>query len=763
MQLIMSVLTVLLFSAVASLCRSRTGGGGFEGSFQFFGWGLRQVSSPMGAVGTLETLDAISNPEAKYATLVVAICCWIVSIAVFSFITGSIVNWFRNRSQLIEAGKVRYRFRNHGIIIGWDFQGVATVLAMLDRWNLREVVVLSRLLAANIRAELESEIDAKTMRRVFVCNGAADMPDELASLRPERARAIVILGDDDAPDHDVRNLRLGTEFRRTIQRAFRKHPRKSGSPPIRLFVSVSDSNSLSLAQFYPSEALKVEDGIEMHVVNFCQAVVRDLFSSFSQFIEWNTGRKKGVYETPYMPLAFKRGAEANGVHLVISGIGDMAKALVLELVPLLGGNRGNGRITLFSDNASDLGRFSASRPFDRLIGVSVEFCAMAIDSPQGVSRLSEIVRDESSSVTICLTGASPDGTWSTAVRLLPVLRFENVRVLVERRTPATRVNKMAPLDMMGLRNVHFFGFTDWFFASFADRLALVNKLLPETSKYTSDRFFDESFTDGLLENLYANGFRFEYNPKRVRKPVAELSDAESEALSRFEHLRISNCRILRGVEPGDLDDPVFKTSTSLVSWEHLPKNARDGYLRRIRSGLAALADLYNSDDCEFPYVVERDVFRRVVGVLPDENASETLSERSAIWKTIVKVRKSSKWRQPDGKEKSEASFAVTLVPGPGVSRQLYRLSFQRRFPMILVLPSARDEFLARFPEGPSRNDMARWIRNASRIVILPDNSEKQIESTIRSLSTDLLVRSADGWRIDTNATSESIDRQSNKS
>ncbi len=760
LQILFSVLVILLFSLVGTLLRNWATGHTAPDVYSQTFWGFRQITDGGSMAGTLDGLDEVAS-ESRYSfgapvVLAVALVSWLVGMVLYGFVAGAVANAFAGRKEKIDAGLVRYRFRDHGVVIGWDFQGVATVLAMLDRWDCREVVVLSGRPAADIRSELESEIDAKTMRRVFVCNGPADMPDELASLRPEKARTIVILGDADSPDHDVGNIRLGTELRRTIQKTFKEHPRKSGSPPIRLFVSVSDSNSLSLAQLYPSEALKVDDGIEMHVVDFCQAVVRDLFSSFSQFVEWNTGRKKGVYETPYMPLAFKRGAEAGSVHLVVSGIGDMAKALVLELAPLLGCHRGNGRITLFSDDVSELERFSASRPFDHLFGVTVEFISMAVDSPQGVSRLSEIVRNESSSVTICLTGSSPDGTWSTAARLLPVLRFENVRVLIERRTPAARVNKLSPLNLMGFRNVHFFGFTDRFFASFADRLALVNKLLPEVSEYTSDRFFDESFADGLLENLSANGFRFEYNPKRARKPVADLSDAESEALSRFEHIRLSNCRILRGVELGDLDDPVFKTSPSLVPWERLPPDARDGCLKRVRSGLTALSELYDSDDCEFPYIVERDVYRRVVGVLPDEKALETLSERSDIRKSIMEVWKASKWRQPDGREKSEASFAVALVPGPGLSRQLYRLSFQRHFPLILVLPAARDEFLSRFPEDPSRNEMARWIRNASRVVISPGGSGKQIESTIRSLSTDLLVRSADGWSIDTIVPSEPI-------
>ena len=116
-QLLASVVIVLIFSAIAPLCRRMIVGTEFQGGFQFLGWGLKQVSSPSGAVGTLEALDGVSGTVPRISMLLVAICCWVVSIGVFSFITGSIVNWFRSRKQLIDSGLMRYKFRDHGLVI----------------------------------------------------------------------------------------------------------------------------------------------------------------------------------------------------------------------------------------------------------------------------------------------------------------------------------------------------------------------------------------------------------------------------------------------------------------------------------------------------------------------------------------------------------------------------------------------------------------------------------------------------------------------
>ena len=71
-QLLASVGVILLFALLVPSCRRVATGAEYKGVFQFLGWGLKQVSSPAGAVGTLEGLDGVLNPASRVLMLLMA-------------------------------------------------------------------------------------------------------------------------------------------------------------------------------------------------------------------------------------------------------------------------------------------------------------------------------------------------------------------------------------------------------------------------------------------------------------------------------------------------------------------------------------------------------------------------------------------------------------------------------------------------------------------------------------------------------------------
>lgn len=83
-QLLASIVIVLVFSALALFCRRMVVGTGFLGTFQFLGWGLKQVSSPAGAVGTIviatpgpdEAVRAYAELANSLRRLDVAVLVW---------------------------------------------------------------------------------------------------------------------------------------------------------------------------------------------------------------------------------------------------------------------------------------------------------------------------------------------------------------------------------------------------------------------------------------------------------------------------------------------------------------------------------------------------------------------------------------------------------------------------------------------------------------------------------------------------------------
>ena len=733
LQIAFSVVIILLFSFVGTQIRTLVTNHKAPDVYSQTFWGFRQITDGGSMAGTLDDLDTVAeqsgNSYGAPVVLTIALVSWLIGMVLYSFVTGAVVNAFEGRKDKIEGGRARYKFKGHGIVVGWDFQGVASVMAMLDVWKMDEVLVVSEKPSEEIRAELENELDEKSMRKVFVYNGTLGTEVGIEELYPEKSRAIIVLGDRDDVDNDGGNMRIGTSLRNKINESFKTCPPPEDAAPIQLLIDVSNTYNLGLAEMYPAEGYAVPKGLSVQVFNFCKATVRELYSSFAQFADWNTGRRNGLYEASYRPLAFRRNAEASHVHLLVSGIGDMAKAIVLELAPLIAAGKENGVITVFSSDAEEMRRFASAYPFGSLQGVRVEFVDTDIDDVGNRERLLAAVRDVSASVTVFVTDENADNACAMVNRLPAEIRFENVRLMIEQRILSKWAHKTYPLQLSGFGDVAFFGFTDRFFASLGQRLMLENRLLQGEELKARDRYFAASFADGLLENLVSHGYRFEYNPARARKPVLEIPEDELDELVRFEHARNVNFQLLHGVVPGERDDDVFKTSTTIVSYDQLGEAARLCYTGRIKRSLGALESLYNRGD--YPYILEKNDFRRIVGVLPAEDFDESPEARRSIRDTVLRDEISaSKWRQPDGREKSDASIAMALVPGRGLARQMYRLSFLHSIPMIVILPCPRERFISE--SGLARTELERWLRNAYSVQVAENGD---VESVIRSMST----------------------------
>ena len=758
LQILFSVVIILLFSFVGTKLRTLATNHKEPDVYSQTFWGFRQITDGGSMAGTLDDLDSVAkesgNSYGAPVVLTIALVSWLIGMVLYSFVTGAVVNAFEGRKDKIEGGKARYKFKDHGVVVGWDFQGVAAVMALLDTWKLNEVLVVSEKPSEEIRAELENELDEKSMRKIYIYNSTLGTSESVEELYPDKARTIIVLGDRNEFDNDGGNLRIGGILRDAVTEVIwpsgqpsipiqrLKTPRPAGTPPLQVFIEISNPYNLSLGEMYPSEGVWPPDGMEVRVVNFCKASVRELYSSFAQFVEYNSGRRSGVYETPYKPLAFRRNAEATHAHLVVSGIGDMAKAMVLETVPLLGGGAADGRITVFADDGDELARFESAFPFDKLLGVKVEFVPHGIDSAESRARLAEIVRDELASVTICITDECADSALATANRLPPEVRFENARLLIEQRILSKWAHRTYPLQMTGFKEVAFFGFIDRHFTSIGKKIELSEKMMVgENVSGSMEKFFASAFADGLLENLASHGYCFNYNPERDRKGVVAIPAGEREAFARFEHMRNANFMLLNGVTSGAVDDDVFKTSSDIVPWEKLDANRREAYASRLERALCALEKLYNCG--EFPYIVERDAFRKVVGVIPDEDVPETPDGRRKLRNEVVlQCLRASMLRLPGGKMKTRPSLAMVLAPGKGLSRQMYRLSFLQPFQMLVVLPCGKDAFLESV--APEERDFyARWLRNASEIVV----AEKSVEDAIRSLSQCVATFRDGSWSV----------------
>ena len=459
MQLVVSVFVVLAFAAIAPLCRKAAVGAEYQGVFQFLGWGLRQVSSPAGAVGTLEALDGVHAPAAQISMLLVVGCCWLVSIAVFSFITGSIVNWFRNRRQFIDLGLVRYKFRDHGIIIGWDFQGASCVRELLKSCG--EVLVVSSVPAREIRSELKRVIHGKNMFRVYIYNGSiASGKSTLVASWPELSKEIVILGERNGQDNDGGNLHIERILRDHIKRGAERQ--RNRATAIKVYMHIEDTvlyrQMLSVEKNGLSEN---DDLINLEVYNYYESWAWRCWSlkdSCDGACDSNCGTPFGE---KYLPLRHRANAER--VELFIVGSSLMGQAMAYYAMPLMnyGEDRKHCRITIFDESSTGNVFLPEKWTLDAMPEVEVVYKNVDGGSDEANDIMIMAASDPKTVVTIVIATPGPDAAIRSYAQLANSLRRMDVSILVWQATSSDKCPNKPFLQTCGDQaKLCFFGMTD---------------------------------------------------------------------------------------------------------------------------------------------------------------------------------------------------------------------------------------------------------------------------------------------------------------
>ncbi len=459
MQLMASVLVVLIFATIAPLCKKLVVGTQYSGAFQFFGWGLKQVSSPAGVVGTLEGLDGVQNPASRFIMLLVAVCCWVVSIGVFSFITSSIVNWFRNRKQLIDSGMVRYKFQDHGIVVGWDFQGPSCVRELLK--SCPEVLVISMVPAKQIRGELKRNIRSSELGRVYIYNGLVTVgKGTLVNAYPELSQQIVILGEHLAQDNDGCNLNIERVLREHIENANLKRN------PIKMYLHIEDSVLYTQAIAMPKEGFSENDGlIDLEIFNYYESWAWRCLSLYGARDKDLDCDEDGVVDKhdgdEYLPLRHIK--DADRVELFIVGSSLMGRAFANYAMPLMnyGVDSKHCKITIF-DEASDGGVFLPERSaIEVMPEVDVEFRQINGGSDEANDIMVAAASNPKTAVTIVIATPGPDEAVKSYAQLANSLRRMNISVLVWQATATAQCPRKSFLQTCGdCAKLRYFGMTD---------------------------------------------------------------------------------------------------------------------------------------------------------------------------------------------------------------------------------------------------------------------------------------------------------------
>ena len=750
-------------------------------------WGLVQTSSPAGLCSTIDRMDELSGKNVStwslWTVLFISVGAWLLGAVVLSFWNGVIVNWYNGRRELVDRGHVRYRFSRHGIVIGWDFQGVASVLALLNQYGCEEVVILSEQFASKIRNALDNELADDDMKRIYIYNGSVGVKEDLKELWPEYAKVVIVLGDQNDTNNDGGNMRIASVVRRHVIAQKKARKKEYGDAvPLKILVDITNHYNFQFYEVFPTEVEKPEffdedekkPVVHVRIMNFFKASVAELYSSFRQFPVYNEYAARQEYAPAYYPLAFRRNREANHVHLIFTGLTDMARAAIIHLIPILCVHPVNAedtkvvknKVTVYFDSTQkdakdEWGKFKRVYPFKSLQNVDVEFVDHDICDDEVKADLKNIARDMTASVTLFVVNPKPDAALEMFNLLPDVLRYENVRVLVEQRILAKWAPSIRTLNCTGFGKVDFFGFTDRYYTSFifAEEVGKKAHEAYQEVKNETDRLriFREALLYGLLENLSAHDLMLECVPDGKRPEDACEDFWTADSARRNEHVRNVNFKLLNGVKYSAVEADAFANiSTELQEWKDVTPERKSKYGERIRCAYEELLNYLKTPSFhtgeeagkvkgQMPgYFIAPRRFRRVLGVMPSKAwHAETLEKQLTVRvELLVKLLEplAEESQRPLGTDQvvGPPSLAIVVVPGFGLTYDICRIVCNMGIPLIVVLNKAADEYAKEYFPEERRENFWRLMRNAFTYYIVSRNTPEDLADFIVGHSDETL-------------------------
>lgn len=263
----------------------------------------------------------------------------LIGIFLFSTLFISVVsNIFDNVSESAKNGAMRYRIKNHILILGANHQLLPMLHALEKEPLKQDIVIMTKNNVEKLNAEIASRFAGSPfMNKIVLYHGAWDTLDELKTALPQWAEKIYILGDG-GTDSDSTNIRCCNLL---------KHICETANKVIFCYLIMENGSSFDL--FMKSEKSISTDKLKIDIVNSREYAAEQVLAG-----------------DRFLPVI--KADDPRHSHFVVLGTGGIAKAIAFTVAnnshyPKLNGAIRHTRISIIGSGMRTwMDNLVASRP-----------------------------------------------------------------------------------------------------------------------------------------------------------------------------------------------------------------------------------------------------------------------------------------------------------------------------------------------------------------------------------------------------------------
>lgn len=263
----------------------------------------------------------------------------LVGILLFSTLLISVFNnIFDNISESARNGSMRYRVKNHILILGADHHLYPMLNALFEENGRQDIVIMTKGSVEELNTQIANRFtNQRFVNRLVLYHGAWDTLDELTTARPQDAEKIYIIGDGDI-DGDSTNMRCYNYLKSLCETA---------KEPIQCFVMMENGSTFDM--FMRGKNCLSTDKLKIDIVNTREYAAEQILTDDS-----------------FLPVI--KADDPHYSHFVVLGNNGMAKAVAFTVAhnshyPRLNGAIRRTRISIIGTGMrSWMDNLAASRP-----------------------------------------------------------------------------------------------------------------------------------------------------------------------------------------------------------------------------------------------------------------------------------------------------------------------------------------------------------------------------------------------------------------